>query len=184
MARNKVLPNTFINEFGESINPGDSVVVVTSGRGGSVGLYKGRYVGYFKSKTWRGTDGEVRVVVETQEEHSVNRHPTTGAEYDPNKDHPTDIELGTARVGYDSMPRYGGGGPRIWGRPTPDEQREREEYNRKYAEWVKAHNAYYHAITLWIATNYPPVKELYWHRRTLQRNRIVKNADTLVGTKL
>jgi hypothetical protein len=52
----------FTNKLNQVIEPGDRIVVVTSGRGSTVNTYDGVYLGRRTSKDWRGNDQSETVV--------------------------------------------------------------------------------------------------------------------------
>jgi hypothetical protein len=47
---NKVVAEPFTNSIGQTINPGDDVVVVTTGRGHSVNVYTAKFAGVRRDK--------------------------------------------------------------------------------------------------------------------------------------
>jgi len=79
----------FTNDFGQIIEPGNRIVVVTGGRSSTVNTYEGVYLGCRTSKDWRGNP-RVETVVEVKDTSYGYFDKTTGAKChwdSPNSEH-------------------------------------------------------------------------------------------------
>lgn len=166
---------SFINEFGDVIQPGEDVLIVTMCTK-TTHVSKGRYLGS------RGESNNINVVVEVDKSRRIRRS-LDGEEYNWHYDW-SKIELGVERVEYKDHPPY-------HRNPYSYGTKEFKTFNEEQSQISNAFNIrrqkYSDAQIAWLNIHYPWVNEPYTRRTTLWMNRVYpinKGLDAFVGKKL
>ena len=176
--RYKLIEEAFTNKLGEVINVGDIVIIVTT-CAHSVNVNKGAFLGFYETRGWNGKK-EVRCVVGVDDEHEFRVHKTTGRKFRnlwsiPDSLEPTAEQLGVEDPGPSPQPSYS-----VWALPPA----ERAAYEVKRREHEEKSRKFYTARHAWLEKEFPPQKEKFVRRTVLQKNKIFKSADSLVGKRL